>query len=109
MTASQRRKAIIDLLCMRKFETRENLAFEFGVSLRTIDYDILALTTEYPIYTTQGNGGGIHIDKEYKSYKDYLSSEQSELLHRLLPTLKGKDAEIMKSILSSFDYRNRRQ
>lgn len=56
MTASQRRKAIIDLLCMRKFETRENLAFEFGVSLRTIDYGILALTTEYPIYTTQGNG-----------------------------------------------------
>lgn len=108
MTASERRKAIIDLLCVRKFETRENLAFEFGVSVRTIDYDILALTTEYPIYTIQGNGGGIHIDSSFKSYKDYLSNEQSELLHRLLPTLKGKDAETMKSILKSFDY-NRRQ
>lgn len=105
MTASQRRKAIVQVLCMRKFETRENLAFEFGVSVRTIDYDILALTAEYPIYTTQGNGGGIHIDSSFRSYKNYLSDEQSELLHRLLPTLSGKDAETMKSILSSFDYR----
>ena len=109
MTASERRKAIIELLCMRKFETRENLAFEFGVSTRTITKDLYELSFEYPIYSTSGNGGGVHIDKEYKSYKDYLSSEQSELLHRLLPTLKGKDKETMKSILSSFDFRNRRQ
>lgn len=40
MTASERRMALLEVLCLRRHETRENLAFEFGVSKRTIEYDV---------------------------------------------------------------------
>ncbi len=102
MTASERRNAILEILCMRRFETVENLAFEFGVTGRTIRNDILILSLDYPIYTVQGNGGGIHVDENYRLGKSYLKDEQRELLERLMPNLIGKDAEIMKSILKTF-------
>ncbi len=102
MTASERRNAILEVLCLRRFETVENLAFEFNVSGRTIRNDILSLSLEYPIYTTQGNGGGIHVVEDFRLGKTYLKSEQQELLERLLPKLSGNDAEVMKSIIKSF-------
>lgn len=102
MTASERRNAILEVLCLRRHETRENLAFEFGVSKRTIEYDILMLSLEYPIYTTQGNGGGIHVVDDFRLGKTYLKSEQQALLERLLPELGEEDAEIMKAILKTF-------
>lgn len=102
MTANERRNAILEVLCLRKFETVENLAFEFGVTGRTIRSDILALSLEYPIYTSKGNGGGIRVDDNYRLGKTYLTDEQQNLLNRLLPKLKGKDAEVMKSILKTF-------
>ncbi len=102
MTSSERRNAILEVLCMRRFETVENLAFEFGVTGRTIRNDILMLSLEYPIYTAKGNGGGIRVDEKYRLGKTYLKDEQQELLERLLPGLNGKDAEVMKSILKTF-------
>ncbi len=102
MTTSERRNAILEVLCLRRFETVENLAFEFNVSGRTIRNDILSLSLEYPIYTTQGNGGGIHVVEDFRLGKSYLNSEQRELLERLLPKLSGNDAEVMKSIIKSF-------
>lgn len=102
MSSSERRNAILEVLCMRRFETVENLAFEFGVTGRTIRNDILMLSLEYPIYTAKGNGGGIRVDEKYRLGKTYLKDEQQELLERLLPGLNGKDAEVMKSILKTF-------
>ena len=63
MTASERRNAILEDLCMRRFERINNLAFQYGVTERTIRNDIMILSLEYPIYTAQGNGGGIYVDK----------------------------------------------
>lgn len=102
MTASERRNAILEVLCFRRFDTVANLAFEFGVTDRTIRNDILTLSLEYPIYTTKGNGGGIHVDEKYRLGKTYFKDEQQELLERLLPSLNGKDAEVMKSIIRTF-------
>lgn len=102
MTASERRAAILEVLCLRRHETRENLAFQFGVSKRTIEYDILTLSLEYPIYTTQGKGGGIHVEDGFRLDRPHLKSEQQELLVGLLPKLSGNDAEVMKSILKIF-------
>ena len=102
MTASERRNAILEILCMRRVEKINNLAFEFKVSKRTIRYDIELLSLSYPIYTVQGNGGGIHVDEKYRLGKSYLKDEQKELLERLLPSLDGKDAEVMKSIIRTF-------
>ena len=102
MTASERRNAILEVLCFRRFDTVANLAFEFKVSKRTIRYDIELLSLSYPIYTVQGNGGGIHVDEKYRLGKTYLKDEQQELLERLLTSLNGKDAEVMKSIIRTF-------
>ena len=102
MTASERRNAILEDLCMRRFEKVSNLAFQYGVTARTIRNDILMLSLEYPIYTAQGNGGGIYVDKNFRLGKVFLKNEQQELLERLLPGLEGKDAEVIKAILKTF-------
>lgn len=102
MSASERRRSIIEALCQRRYDTRENLASEFGVTKRTIENDVLALSLEYPIYTVQGNGGGIYVEEGYRLDRKYLSDEQSNLLEALLPQLSGRDAEVMQSILKTF-------
>ena len=102
MTASERRNAILEDLCMRRFEKVSNLAFQYGVTARTIRNDILMLSLEYPIYTAKGNGGGIYVDEKFRLGKSYLKSEQQELLERILPELNGKDAEVMESIIKTF-------
>lgn len=102
MTASERRNAILEILCMRRVEKINNLAFQFGVTEKTIRRDILTLSLEYPIYTAQGNGGGFYVDKNFRLGKVFLKNEQQELLERLLPGLEGKDAEVMKAILKTF-------
>ena len=71
MAAAERRQAILEALCVRRHETRENLAREFGVTKRTIESDVLILSLTYPIYTTQGTGGGIHVMDGF-----YLSKRQ---------------------------------
>ena len=102
MTASERRNAILEDLCARRFERINNLAFQYGVTERTIRNDIMILSLEYPIYTAQGNGGGIYVDKNFRLGRVYLKNEQQELLERLLPELDGKDKEVMKAILKTF-------
>lgn len=102
MTASERRKEILEVLCSRRTEIIDNLAFEFNVSRRTIRYDIEILSLDYPIYTSKGNGGGVYVDENFRLGKSYLKDEQQELLQRLLPELDGKDAEVMKSIIKTF-------
>ena len=38
MTASERRNAILEDLCMRRFKKVGNLAFQYGVTARTIRF-----------------------------------------------------------------------
>ena len=80
MTTDERRRAIVRVLCTRKRETRENLAFEFNVGLRTIARDITALSFEYPIYTTTGPGGGVCIDKSFEMRDGRLSTKEQAVL-----------------------------
>lgn len=102
MTASERRQAILEVLCMRRHETRENLATEFGVSKRTIEYDVLQLSLEYPVYTTQGNGGGIHVMDDYRLDRPRMNEKQTALLNKVLAILSGEDAETMKQIINTY-------
>lgn len=74
MTASERRKEILEVLSLRRVEQINNLAFQFGVSEKTIRRDILTLSLEYPIYTAQGNGGGIYVDKNFRLGKVFLKT-----------------------------------
>lgn len=102
MTADERRRAILETLCVRRYDTRENLAFEFGVCKSTIEHDVLRLSLEYPIYTARGNGGGIHIAKGFRLDRKYLSEKQEALLERVLIKLSDEEREIMNSILKNF-------
>ena len=102
MSANERRMQILEVLCDRRHESIDNLAFEFGVSRRTIRYDIEMLTCSYPIYTTQGNGGGVHVVDGYKFGCKYMTDKQTELLERLAAKLTGNDFQIMQEIIKNF-------
>lgn len=103
MKTNERRRAIVELLCARKRDTRENLAFEFGVSLRTIADDITALSFEYPIYTSPGPGGGVYIADGFELRADNkLSSKEQAVLEKLLGRLSGDDKKAVESVLLHF-------
>lgn len=103
MTPSERREAILKVLCQRRQDTIENLAFEFGVSVRTIKYDIEELTLAHPIETVRGRyGGGVKVADGYYVGRNYLKPDQQELLKRLSETLTGDDLATMQSIFRDF-------
>lgn len=80
-----------------------NLAFEFGVNIRTIRNDIDHLSLSYPLETVRGRyGGGVRVmDGFYMNHK-YLKPEQQELLERLSTSLSGNELAVMNSILQDF-------
>lgn len=109
MSANERRRAILEALCERRFDTQGNLAFEFGVTRRTIITDILVLSCNYPIYTTTGGGGGVYVEEWYRLDCKFFTDKQLELAERLLPYLEGEDYETMKSMIHSFAPGKRRR
>ena len=103
MRPSERREKILEMLCIRRQDTVENLATEFQVSERTIKYDIEELTLTYPIETIRGRyGGGVKVKDGYYVGRNYLKPPQKNLLLKLLSGLSGKEAEIMNSIIKDF-------
>lgn len=103
LNKNERQDAIVQILCMRRQDTIENLAQEFHVSVRTIKYDIEELTLAYPIETVRGRyGGGVRMKEGYSTGKKYLNSEQCQLLQKILLTLVGTERTIMESILMDF-------
>ena len=111
MSANERRRAILEALCERRFDTEVNLAFEFGVSKRTIATDILELSCDYPIYTVSGGigGGGVYVEEWYKLDCKFFTDKQLELVERILPYLQGEDRETMLSMICSFAPGKRRR
>ena len=108
MSPNERRMEILQVLIERKEGTLENLAFEFGVSKRTIQYDIETLSLSHPIYCESGNGGGIRIEKDYKIVKRRFSQEQEEFLRSLMPRLSAGEQDKMNEILNEFTRRKKR-
>lgn len=101
MAAAERRQAILEALCVRRHETRENLAREFGVTKRTIESDVVILSLAYPIYTTQGTGGGIHVMDGFYLSKRQLNDKEITFLEKLLPALSGEDKRTMLGIIQT--------
>lgn len=111
MSADERRRAIMEELQSRGYATRGNLAFEFGVSIRTIDNDLLHLPGDFPVYTTKGKCGGIYLPKDYghKHRARYLTDKQRSVLERLAEGADGEDKSVMESILAAFARPNREE
>ena len=103
MTPSERREAILNVLCKRRQDTIANLAHEFDVSVRTIKYDIEELTLAHPIETIRGRyGGGVKVADGYYIGRKYLKPNQQELLKRLSEQLTDEDKAVMDSIFRDF-------
>lgn len=102
MGPSERRQAILEYLCQKRFDTTKNLAELFGVCERTIRYDLVILTCNYPIETSFGPYGGVHIANWFHLDRHRLSYEQIKLLRQIRPMLNAEDARILDSILAEF-------
>lgn len=101
-SALERRQEILTVMNARRHDTMSNLAFEYGVSEKTVRRDIELLCIDYPIYTTQGNGGGVHVVDGCNAGRKCLTNKQEELLQKLLPDLSGEDADTMRGIIQTF-------
>ena len=77
--AQERQQRILEILSFRRSETMANIADELGVSIRTIRYDIDALTGSAPIYTVKGNGGSVRVADGWYLSKTYLCDEDEEI------------------------------
>ena len=103
MTPSERRSAILHLLCIRRHDTASNLAEQFGVSERTIRADLVALSCYYPIQPVRGRyAGGIYLADWFHIESHTLSPIQQALLVKLRQPLKGEELQVMNSILAQF-------
>ena len=91
MGTAERRVEIMRVLCRRRYEKVSNLAYEFGVSTRTILRDIEVLSITEPIYTQSGKyGGGVYVDADYNMDRMYMSENEIAVLHKLFKFAKSK-------------------
>ena len=100
MSAAERRQRLLEVLCLRRRDTYNNLAYEFAVSKETIRHDILVLMCSYPIETVRGRyGGGVRVKTDYLPYRKTLNAKQVRLLIRLSAQLDGDDLATISSII----------
>ena len=102
VTADERRRAIWEAIRVRRHDKIQNLAFEFGVSRRTIEYDVERLSLHYPLYTTKGTGGGVHVADWYKPDQKCLSEKEQQFLEQIGNSLSGNQKAMIDSIIKKF-------
>ncbi len=102
MTATERRQRLLEVLCVRRHDTCDNLAREFNVANSTIRHDLEILTCSYPIETVRGRYGGVKVSDGFYLYRKSLTPKQAELLYKLRDQLDGDDLITFNSILLQF-------
>ena len=102
MTMNERRAEIMRILVARRATTMPVLARTFGVTTRTIQNDILALTVDYPLETKQGNGGCVKVADWYHPHRNILSSEQQGVLSDLLGVCDAHQANVLRQMLNEY-------
>lgn len=79
MTPTERRQRLLEVLCIRRYDTCDNLAHEFHVANSTIRRDLEILTCSYPIETVRGRYGGVRVADGYYLYRKTLTPNQAEV------------------------------
>jgi len=114
--ATERQFKILIALSQRRHDSISNLAFEFGVSERTIRRDIDTLCHIAPIYTKTGRyPGGVYVVDGYFLNKVYLSPKQEQLLTKIVTdtengrsvTLNSFETDTLRQILNTFSMPHR--
>ena len=108
MSPTERRQALLEVLCRRRHDTYDNLARDFNVSKMTIRRDVAALMCSYPIETVHGGRHGCVrvMDGFYLKHHNtdlrHLTPKQVVLLRTLSRQLEGEDLDTINSILVQF-------
>ena len=102
MNAIERREEIMRILIVRRHETMQVLASEFGVTDRTIHNDITILTAKYPLKTSRGIGSEVSIPDSFNPHKNILSVDQMNVLEELIPKANEHQQTVIKQILAAF-------
>lgn len=110
MGPAERRYEIMKILCRRRYETMRNLAFEFGVSIRTIQRDIEFLSYSEPIFTQFGkHGGGVYVVDDYCMDRMYMTDAETYVLKKLYiaanensTLLSIDEIKMLESIISTY-------
>ena len=106
MTAAERRQAILDALVARRDDKMENLAHEFGVSVRTIQRDIAVLTLSYPVSAYPGRYGGVHITSDtFHLNHPRLNVGEKEMLTELFRPLTGEKREMFIGLIRKYGWK----
>jgi len=106
LSVTERRLKILEYLIINKKTTRYDLSREFCVSVYTIGRDVIYLSTIAPIYTLQGNGGGICILPEYNNHRIFLSETEEDFLYSLIEFVNEEDKEIIYGIITKFSMKH---
>lgn len=101
-STAERRQQIIEYLSECRRATVSEVACKFNICEKTVKNDIEVLSCSYPIYTVQGNGGGIRVADGWYLSRSYLSEQQEALLRDLMSGLQAQDRETMNAILAKF-------
>ncbi len=104
MNPWERRQKILEVLCLRRHETTDNLAHEFNVSRETIRRDIRILTCSYPVETVSGGHGGIRVAEWFHLDRRALNSAEITFLRRVAESLSGSDLEMLNRIIMQFSH-----
>lgn len=104
IATTDRRMQLLDILLERRNVKISMLVVELNVSRSTIIRDIRILSCSYPITTTTGPSGGVHMASWYKLGMRYLTNDQRALLERLLKKLSGDDFTIMNTIIKTYSH-----
>lgn len=107
LTAYERRESIKTLLVKERSTTVPRLAYLYDVCTMTIKCDLLFLSNCIPIETKSGNGGGVFLNMEFESRKQYLTNKEKDLLERLSKELSNDtDKLLIKNIINKFSIPN---
>ena len=101
-TFYERREYIRSLLLKNKHVTMEKLSFLFGVNKKTIKRDIDFLGSRLPLAIKPGVGGGVFLQGNVESRKEFLTTKEAELLNELSKLLSDDKKLIMDGIIYKF-------
>jgi len=103
MGTSERRLQILKYLCKKRRATMTQLAEEFGVSLRTIQRDILQIETTLraPLEIRYGKyAGGVYVMGDYTFDRIYMHNDELSLLAKIEDITKAELSDKESALLS---------